>query len=47
MIRYPVYIPSKGRAEIAQTPAALKLLGVPYKLVVDSSEAEAYAQRWG
>lgn len=47
MIRYPVYIPSKGRAEIAQTPAALKLLGVPYKLVVEPPEAEAYAQRWG
>jgi len=47
MIRYPVFIPSKGRAEIALTPKALDLMGVPYKLVVEDVEADAYIRRWG
>lgn len=45
-LRYPVYIPSKGRATLARTPAALDAIGVPYFLVVEETEADEYAQRW-
>lgn len=46
-LRYPVYIPSKGRAEIATTPGALDLLGIDYRLVVEDVEADEYARVWG
>lgn len=45
--RYPVYIPSKGRAEIATTPRLLDQAGVDYRLVVESTEVDAYAERYG
>lgn len=45
--RYPVYIPSKGRAEICYTAKCLRAGGVPFFLVVEPQEAEAYAARFG
>ena len=44
--RYPIYIPTKGRAEVAITPGQLDKLGVPYRLVVEPPELEAYARRY-
>ena len=45
--RYPVYIPSKGRAETALTPRFLIADSVPFKLVVEPQEQTAYASKWG
>lgn len=45
--RYPVYIPSKGRADIATTPRLLDQAGVDYRLVVESTEVDVYVQRYG
>lgn len=47
--RYPVYIPSKGRFQKARALTARTLIrdGVPFKLVVEPSEAEAYAAQFG
>lgn len=46
-MRYPVYIPSKGRAETCLTPRFLERDGVPFRLVVEAPEAGAYAARFG
>lgn len=43
----PVFIPSKGRADIALTPDVLDRLRVPYHLIVEPQEADAYRARWG
>jgi TET-Associated Glycosyltransferase len=45
-IRYPVYIPSKNRADIATTPRRLDLMGVPYRLVVEEGQYAAYAANY-
>jgi hypothetical protein len=45
--KYPVYVISKGRADTALTPAFLIEDNVPFKLVVEPQEAEAYAEAWG
>lgn len=45
--RFPVYIPSKSRAEVATTPRELDRLGVPYTLVVEEEQFDDYARRWG
>lgn len=45
--RFPIYIPSKGRAKIATTPRFLDRIGVDYRLVVEDHEAEEYAARFG
>lgn len=45
--RYPVCIPSKGRAEHATTPALLDRFGVDYRLFVEETEAAAYIARFG
>jgi len=45
--RYPIYIPSKGRADAAFTARALARDGVPYHLVVEPPEASAYAAAFG
>lgn len=45
--RYPVYIPSKGRADIATAPNLLRQAGVPFYLVVEHTEAEQYRQAFG
>lgn len=46
-MRYPVYIPSKGRADVATTPGILEAGGVDFRLVVEPPEADAYAKRFG
>lgn len=40
--RYPIYIPSKGRADICLTPHVLDRFGVPYTLIVEAQEEAAY-----
>jgi hypothetical protein len=47
--RYPVYIPSKGRWQHgrALTARCLAADGVPFKLVVEPQEADAYADAFG
>jgi hypothetical protein len=40
--RHPVYIISKGRADTRYTSKALEALRVPYRIVVEPQEAEAY-----
>lgn len=45
--RYPVYIPSKGRVDVATTPRLLDQAGVDYRLVVESTEYDAYCARYG
>jgi hypothetical protein len=47
--RYPVFVPSKGRHTTAgptMTVGRLLSDGVPFRLVVEPSEAERYAARW-
>lgn len=44
---FPVYIPSKGRADIARTPATLDRLGVPYRIIVEDHQHDAYAANYG
>ena len=45
--RYPVYIPSKGRADRCLTADLLLKDGVDFRLVVEEQEREAYAGRYG
>jgi len=45
--QYPIYIPSKGRAEQCLTARCLVNDGVPFKLVVEEQEFEQYAERFG
>ncbi len=47
LTRFPVYVPSKDRHEEgrAQTVKALRQDGVPFRLVVEPAQAEAY-ERW-
>ncbi len=40
---YPVYIVSKGRAESRLTSKALEAMGVPYSIVIEPQEHDAYA----
>ncbi len=40
---YPVYIISKGRWESRLTARALESIGVPYSIVVEPQERDAYA----
>ena len=45
--QYPIYIPSKGRAEQCLTARCLVNDGVPFKLVVEEQEFDQYAERYG
>ena len=45
--RYPVYIPSKGRADAGLTANFLVRDRIPFRLVVEPQEVEAYAARYG
>lgn len=47
MPRYPIYIPSKGRADCCLTAHALIEGDVPFHLVVEPTEADAYAAQFG
>lgn len=40
---YPVYIVSKGRWETRMTAKALEAIGVPFRIVVEPQERDAYA----
>lgn len=42
--RFPLYIISKGRWESRKTAKALDAIGVPYSIVVEPQEREAYAR---
>ena len=45
--RYPIYIPSKGRADSSITSRALDRMGVPHKVVVEEADADEYAYHIG
>jgi hypothetical protein len=45
--RYPIFIPSKGRADVATTPRLLEQAGADYRLVVEPPEADAYRAAFG
>jgi len=45
--RYPIYIPSKGRADACLTARCLDKDGVPFHLVVEPQERDAYVGRFG
>ena len=47
MPRYPVYVPSKGRADVCLTAQFLRADGVPFFLVVEPQERDAYVERFG
>src|SRR5258708_6433860 len=50
MPRYPIYIPSKGRADVPDghsTAAIFMRDRVPFKLVVEDQDYDAYAARFG
>jgi hypothetical protein len=44
--KYPIYIPSKGRADVCYTAKAFQKDNVPFKLVVEPSELDAYLQHY-
>lgn len=44
--RYPIYIPSWSRADVATTPAVLNQIGVSYRIVVQADQWDAYAERY-
>jgi hypothetical protein len=41
-LQFPIYIPSKSRAEIATTPRFLDSIGVPYRLVIEEQQFAEY-----
>lgn len=41
--RFPIYIPSKGRADSRLTMKALDRMAVPYRVVIEAQEYDAYA----
>lgn len=43
----PIYIPSKGRATIAKTPASLDEIGRHYLIIVEDHQHDAYAAVYG
>jgi hypothetical protein len=42
--RFPIYIPSKSRADIATTPRFLDSINVPYRLVIEEQQYDSYAE---
>lgn len=45
--RYPICIPSKGRADVQKTGKALDRMGVSYKFFVEETEYETYCAHLG
>jgi hypothetical protein len=45
--RYPICIPSKGRADVQKTGKALDRMGVSYRFFVESDEYEEYCKHLG
>lgn len=44
---YPVFVPSRHRAETATTPDLLAASGVPHRIVVEPHDADGYVARFG
>jgi hypothetical protein len=44
--RYPIFVPSKGRADICLTAKLLTADAVPFRLVVEAAEADVYRSRF-
>lgn len=44
-IKYPIYIVSKGRADIALTPKIFLDAGIPFTIVVEPQEYDKYCER--
>jgi hypothetical protein len=42
--RFPIYIPSKGRADSRLTVRALEAMRVPYRIIVEQQEFDTYAK---
>ena len=42
--QFPLYIPSKGRADSRLTSRALEKMGVPYRIVIEDQEYDQYAK---
>ena len=40
--RWPLYIPSKSRADTATTPRFLDHIKVPYRLVIEEQQYDSY-----
>lgn len=47
MPQFPVYIPSKGRSGSVHTARMFSKDGVPFRIVVEPSQVEAYEKVWG
>jgi hypothetical protein len=47
MPRYPIYIPSKGRADVCLTACYLRQHQVPFFLVIEAQEQDLYAAQFG
>ena len=45
--RYPIYIPSKGRAEQCRTALLLADNDIPFRLVVEPQERDSYTKQFG
>lgn len=45
--RFPLYIPSKGRAKTATTPRVLDHMNTPYRIVVEPAEEDEYRHYFG
>ena len=45
--RYPIFIPSKGRADSVLTARCFRSDNVPFQLVVEPQELESYSAVWG
>jgi hypothetical protein len=43
-LKYPVYIISKGRAEVGTTRKAFESMGMSYKIVIEPQEYSAYSE---
>ena len=46
-MKYPIYIPSKGRAGISGTAAYFKRIGIPFTLIVEEAERDLYTAHYG
>jgi hypothetical protein len=47
-VKYPIYIPSKGRAHHGHTAKLLDSCGITnYKIVVEPQDYDAYVEKWG
>ena len=46
-VRFPVYVPSKGRADKGMTGAMFDAAAVPFRFVVEPQDEDAYSEAWG